>query len=128
MDLSGAGELPQNVRSVGFLALSVILPSCSLIVHHGGSGTTASPLHYGVPQLVLPGFADNPLSAERVVTRGVGLSHDPATATVPVVRELAQRLLTEASFGLAALEVSAEMATQPSPSVVMDRVAAWFTV
>jgi hypothetical protein len=45
-----------------------------------------------------------------------------------VVRELAQRLLTEASFGLAALEVSAEMATQPSPSVVMDRVAAWFTV
>ena len=127
MDLSSVGELPANVRSVGFLALSVILPSCSLIVHHGGSGTTASPLHYGVPQLVLPGFADNPLSAERVASRGVGLSHDPATATVAVVRELAHRLLTEASFGLAALEVSAEMATQPGPSVVMDRVAAWVT-
>jgi hypothetical protein len=64
-DLSALGELPANVRSVGFLALSAFLSTCSLIVHHGGSGTTATPLHYAVPQLVLPAFADNPMSARR---------------------------------------------------------------
>ncbi|HWN35064.1 MAG TPA: nucleotide disphospho-sugar-binding domain-containing protein [Pseudonocardia sp.] len=123
-DLSALGELPANVRSVGFLALSTFLPTCSLIVHHGGSGTTATPLHYGVPQLVLPSFADNPMSAARVVERGVGLSHDPATATASAVRGLAERLLGEPSFAAAAREVSAEMASQPSPSSIIDRVAA----
>ena len=124
MEVSGLGELPANVRSVGFLALSAILPTCSLIVHHGGSGTTASPLHYGVPQLVLPGFADNHLSARRVTERGLGLSHEPSAATVPIVRELVRRVLTEPGFAEAAAQVSAEMATQPSPAVVLDRAVA----
>jgi UDP:flavonoid glycosyltransferase YjiC (YdhE family) len=122
-DLSALGELPANVRSVGFLALSAFLPTCSLIVRHGGSGTTATPLHYAVPQLVLPAFADNPLSARRVADRGVGLTQDPASATPAVVRGLAERLLTEPSFAAAAREVSAEMATQPGPSAIVARVS-----
>ncbi|MDT7656048.1 MAG: hypothetical protein QOF38_763 [Pseudonocardiales bacterium] len=123
-DLSALGELPANVRSVGFLALSAFLSTCSLIVHHGGSGTTATPLHYAVPQLVLPAFADNPMSARRVADRGVGLTQDPASATPAVVRALAERLLDEPSFAAAAREVSAEMATQPGPSAIVTRVSA----
>lgn len=71
-DLSALGVLPGNVRSVGFLALSTFLPTCSLIVHHGGSGTTAAPLHYGIPQLVMPSFADNHMSAQRWWTAASG--------------------------------------------------------
>jgi UDP:flavonoid glycosyltransferase YjiC (YdhE family) len=120
-DLTDLGQLPDNVNSVGYLPLSVFLPGCAAIVHHGGSGTTAAPLFYGVPQLVLPAFADNPLSAKRVADRGVGLSHDPATVDVTTVRELLGRLLTDPSFGRAATEVSSEMATQPSPSQVITQ-------
>jgi UDP:flavonoid glycosyltransferase YjiC (YdhE family) len=123
-DLSGLGPLPGNVRSVGYLPLSTFIASCSLLIHHGGSGTTAAPLFYGVPQLVLPSFADNPLSAERVVDRGVGLSGDPATVDADRVRSLALRLLDEPQFSRAAQEVAVEMAAQPSPAVVMERVAA----
>ncbi|HZZ50513.1 MAG TPA: nucleotide disphospho-sugar-binding domain-containing protein [Pseudonocardia sp.] len=121
-DLGALGELPPNVRPVGFLPLSSVLPSCDVIVHHGGSGTTASPLHYGVPQLVLPSFADNPLSAKRVADRGVGLSVEPAEATPERVRSALDRLLTEPGFKGAAREVSAEMATQPSPATVLERL------
>ena len=121
-DLSALGVLPSNVRSVGYLPLSAFVHGCALLVHHGGSGTTAAPLFYGVPQLVLPAFADNPLSAERVVARGVGLSHDPATIDVGIVRELVGRLLTEPSFPRAADEVRVEMAGQPSPTVIIQRV------
>ena len=80
------GALPGNVRSVGYLPLSVFLPTCALLVHHGGSGTTAAPLFYGVPQLVLPAFADNPMSAQRVADRGVGLAHDPDTITATIIQ------------------------------------------
>lgn len=125
-DLSDLGELPANVRSVGYLPLSAFLPSCAVIVHHGGSGTTAAPLHYGIPQLVLPSFADNPLSAQRVADRGVGLSHDPATVDVETVRSMVARLLTEDTFRTAARQVRAEMAAQPSPSAIIDQVVTWF--
>ncbi|OZM72235.1 glycosyl transferase [Amycolatopsis antarctica] len=123
-DLSGLGTLPGNVRPAGFLPLSALLPTCALLVHHGGSGTTAAPLFYGVPQLVFPAFADNPMSAERVVRRGVGLSHDPSTVDVEMVRLLAGRVLTEPSFARAAREVSAEMAAQPSPATIIERLVA----
>ncbi|WP_169776522.1 glycosyltransferase [Amycolatopsis jejuensis] len=120
-DLSELGELPGNVRSVGYLPLSVFLPGCAAIVHHGGSGSTAAPLFYGVPQLVLPSFADNPMSAERVVQRGVGLSHDPATLDVTTVRTSVRRLIEEPGFRAAAAEVREEMAAQPSPAEVLAR-------
>jgi UDP:flavonoid glycosyltransferase YjiC (YdhE family) len=123
-DLTELGTLPGNVRSVGYLPLSAFLPTCSAIVHHGGSGTTAAPLFYGVPQLVLPSFADNPLAAARVAERGVGLSHEPTTLDVGTVRAAVTRLLTEEAFATAAGQVRAEMATQPSPAAVLERVAA----
>ena len=123
-DLSGLGALPGSVRSVGYLPLSAFLSTCALVVHHGGSGTTAAPLFYGVPQLVLPSFADNPLSAQRVVERGVGLAHDPTTIDPPIVTGLVARLLAEPSFAAAAGEVRAEIATQPTPSDIIARVTA----
>ena len=121
-DLSGFGELPANTRAVGFLPLSAVLPTSRLIIHHGGSGTTAAPLHHGVPQLVLPSFADNPMSAERVVARGVGLSHDPATLDVATARRLVERLLDDPAYAAAAAEVREEMAGQPSPARIVERV------
>lgn len=123
-DLSELGELPENVRSVGYLPLSAFLPGCSAIVHHGGSGTTAAPLFYGVPQVVLPSFADNPMSAERVVERGVGLSHDPSAVDVETMRKLVRQVLEDDAFSTAAAEVRAEIAGQPSPSDVIARALA----
>jgi UDP:flavonoid glycosyltransferase YjiC (YdhE family) len=122
-DLSMLGPLPDNVNSVGYLPLSAFLASCRVLVHHGGSGTTAAPLFYGVPQLVLPSFADGPLSAQRVVDRGVGLSDDPTTVTSDRVRALVRRLIDEPQFSQAAQEVRTEMANQPSPAAIMARVA-----
>ncbi|MER5704795.1 nucleotide disphospho-sugar-binding domain-containing protein [Micromonospora sp. NPDC002296] len=120
-DLSRLGALPDNVIRAGYLPLSTFLDSCALVVHHGGSGTTAAALHYGVPQLLLPEGADNPLVARRVVDRKAGLALSPADLDVPTAQGLVRRLLTEPAFRRAAAQVSAEMAAQPSPAAVIDR-------
>ncbi|MDF3293357.1 nucleotide disphospho-sugar-binding domain-containing protein [Streptomyces silvisoli] len=121
-DFSALGALPENVRLAGYLPLSAFLDTCSLIVHHGGSGTTAAALHHGVPQLILPEGADNPLVAQRVVDCKAGLSLPFADIELTAVRELVRRLLGEPAYAQAARAVSEEMATQPSPASVIDRL------
>lgn len=122
-DVSALEPLPDNVRPAGFVPLSALLPTCSLIIHHGGSGTTAAPMFYGVAQLVLPSFADNPMSAERVEARGIGVKHDPDTVDTITLRASIAQLLQDHDFTAAAGDVAAEMAAQPSPATVIDRAA-----
>lgn len=54
---------------------------------------------------------------------GLGsLSHYPKTVDAVTVHASVERLLGEPTFAAAAREVSAEMATQPSPSAVVERL------
>jgi len=46
----------------------------SVVMHHGGAGTTGTVLHAGVPHLVVPHIADQFFWAKEVRRLGVGLS------------------------------------------------------
>lgn len=123
-DLSRFEPLPENLLPAGFMPLSGILRDCALIVHHGGSGTTAAALHHGVPQLVVPSGADNGLCARRVVESKVGLAVEPADVDPAGIRALVEQLLTDGSFRAAAADVRAEIAEQPSPADIAARITA----
>lgn len=51
---------------------SWLLPRTRAAVHHGGAGTTAAALRAGVPQIVVPHFADQYFWAGRVARAGLG--------------------------------------------------------
>jgi glycosyltransferase DesVII len=46
-------NVPANVRVVNSVALHLLLPSCSAVIHHGGFGTYSTALVCGVPQLMV---------------------------------------------------------------------------
>jgi MGT family glycosyltransferase len=75
-----------------------VLSRASLFVTHGGMNSVNEALSAGVPMLVVPQGADQPLVAERVTTLGAGLSLRPEEVTVDSVRSRARRLLSEPSF------------------------------
>ncbi|MGH3721368.1 MAG: nucleotide disphospho-sugar-binding domain-containing protein [Pseudonocardiaceae bacterium] len=114
--------LSNNIRSTGWLPLNAVLPTCSAIIHHGGSGTTFTALAAGVPQLVIPQFADQPVNAAAVASRGVGI-HLPESAADPAsVRDLLSRLLDDRAISQAATEVREEIAAMPPPSEIVERL------
>ena len=45
----------------------------SMVIHHGGAGTTASVLHAGIPNIVIPHIGDQWFFASEVKRLGVGL-------------------------------------------------------
>jgi sterol 3beta-glucosyltransferase len=51
-------RLPQNFCVIGDTPHDWLFPRTSLVVHHGGSGTTHSAARAGVPSVVLPFAAD----------------------------------------------------------------------
>ena len=119
VDLSDLGELPVNVRPLGWMPLTALLPTCSAILHHAGSATVATPLVYGVPQLAFPRFADQPPNAALVASSGVGLVIDePAQA-----RDALARLFDEPTFAERAARLRDEIAAQPSPADIVYRLA-----
>jgi UDP:flavonoid glycosyltransferase YjiC (YdhE family) len=64
-------------------------------------------MYAGVPMLVVPQGADQPMIAARVVELGAGLSIRTEEVTKGSVRALARRLLHEAGFRAAAATLKA---------------------
>jgi MGT family glycosyltransferase len=79
-----------------------VLARAALFVTHGGVNSVNEALYAGVPMLVVPQGADQPLVASHVVELGAGLSIRTEDVNVEVVRALAQRLLDEPRFRAAA--------------------------
>lgn len=66
-----------NILSLGSIAHDQLFRHASVVLHHGGAGTTASALHAGIPQVVAPQIADQNFWAEQVMCLGVGMRASP---------------------------------------------------
>ncbi|MFJ7777576.1 activator-dependent family glycosyltransferase [Streptomyces yangpuensis] len=118
--LKDVGSLPPNVRAVDFVPMDVLLPTCSALVSHGGSGTVHTAFLYGVPQVLVPGTMwDNAVRADLVARSGAGLSLDARTLTAAALREALTRVLTEPSFAAGAERLRLETLATPSPRDVV---------
>ncbi|MEV5708040.1 nucleotide disphospho-sugar-binding domain-containing protein [Actinoallomurus sp. NPDC052274] len=109
------GTLPPRTRVLESVPLNLVLPACNAIVHQGGAGTTLTAAVQGVPQLVVPSFADEPVNARQVVAGGVGRSLPLTEATADQVFTEMRALLDGAQYGAAARRVRDEASAQPSP-------------
>jgi vancomycin aglycone glucosyltransferase len=68
--------------AVGEVNHQALFKRVAAVVHHGGAGTTTTATVAGVPQVVVPQFADQPYWAARVAELGIGATHGGSAATV----------------------------------------------
>ncbi|WP_328476093.1 hypothetical protein OHA21_21015 [Actinoplanes sp. NBC_00393] len=101
-DPAALGPLPGNVLALHSTPQPQVLARAAMFVTHGGMNSANEALYAGVPMLVVPQGADQPLVASRVAALGAGLALDPADVSVDAVRARAQRLLDEPVFRAAA--------------------------
>ena len=66
-----ASALPGNFLAVDETPHDWLFPRTSLVIHHGGSGTTHSAARAGVPSVVVPFAGDQPFWADRLRRAGV---------------------------------------------------------
>jgi UDP:flavonoid glycosyltransferase YjiC (YdhE family) len=119
-DVSELGALPANVRLVDWIPLGSLLHACDAVIHHGGAGTTFTALDAGLPQLVLPQMADQPLNAAAVARSGAGAVVQPSDLDAARL----SALLTDHGMISAAKRIAAEIAAQPTPTELVPKIVA----
>ena len=67
---------------VGEVNQQALFGRVAAVVHHGGAGTTTTATLAGVPQVVVPQWADQPYFASLVADLGIGAAHDVQAPTV----------------------------------------------
>lgn len=65
------GKLNDNVYVAGYVAHEAVLPHCSGVVHHGGSGTVHTALKYACPSITIGYAFDQFFWGEKLVGLGV---------------------------------------------------------
>ncbi|MFE0627535.1 macrolide family glycosyltransferase [Streptomyces sp. NPDC058864] len=106
-DPAALGPLPSNVLVRRFVPQPEVLARAALFVTHGGMNSVNEALYAGVPMLVVPQGADQPMVARRVEELGAGLWIPTQDITEDGVRGLARRLLQGPGFLAAAANLRA---------------------
>lgn len=114
MDPALLEPLPGNVTVETFVPQAKVFHRAALIVHHGGSGTFIGALAAGVPQVIVPLFADQPYVAAAAEAAGVAASVSDNDAEA--LRLAVLRALEDPEIGARATEISREMAQMPGLS------------
>ncbi|MER7663655.1 macrolide family glycosyltransferase [Streptomyces sp. NPDC096193] len=106
-DPTALGPLPGNVLARHFVPQPEVLADTAVFVTHGGMNSVNEAMYAGVPMLVVPQGADQPMVARRVEELGAGLSIRTENVTEDSVRALAERLLHAPRFRAAAATLRA---------------------
>jgi UDP:flavonoid glycosyltransferase YjiC (YdhE family) len=126
IDPDELGPQPAHVRIERFVPQATLLPHCDLVICHGGSGSVMHALEHGLPMVVVPLGADQPLNAARCEALGVAQVLDAAAATPESVCETTSRVLKEPAYRRRAERIRDEIAALPGPEyaiLLLERLA-----
>jgi len=120
-------SVPDNVRVVDFVPLHAVLPTCSVVVHHGGAGSFNGSLLSGVPQLLISAALDAPFKDRHLRRLNAGAAILPGRSDGRKIRESVVRMLENPAFRAGAARLRDEILAFPAPNELvpeLERLAA----
>ncbi|MHA6805910.1 nucleotide disphospho-sugar-binding domain-containing protein [Salinifilum ghardaiensis] len=113
------GSSGPSLRVVENVPLELILPTCEAVISHGGTGTFATALAHGVPQIISPpsSMGEPPFHSAECITRvGAGLQVDVHADDPRSLREAVRSVIEDSQYRARAERLAAEVRELPRPS------------
>jgi calicheamicin 3'-O-methyl-rhamnosyltransferase len=124
VDPADVGPVPANVRLERFVPQADVLRRSALVISHGGAGTVLGAASHGLPQFVVPLFADQWQNAVAVRDAGCGVFAGPDSRGVDDIDASLRELLRDAAHRDAARLVADEIAAMPTAMDLVDEIEA----
>ena len=138
VQLAQVTRVPENVRLIDYFPLDQLMPTCSLLIHHGGLASMVTAAYSRVPQLVVD-FLDlqigvttsedgvvtgsryplAPVTGGFVTGHGAGEVLDLSKPGVDVIRDQVARVATEPAFREGAARLHEELMLSPTPGGIV---------
>ena len=130
VDPTVLGPQPDHVHAARFVPQDQVLDAVAAVICHAGVGTVYGALSVGVPLVVAPLSADQPICAMGCVLAGTAVSlapvpppgdvlafvTDPAAVTAAQVSDATTEVLEDLAYHEAARRIAAEIAATPPPA------------
>lgn len=97
--------LPSNIIAVNYAPYELLLERASIMVHHGGVGTTSQGLRAGIPTLIVPFAFDQADNAAHAARLGTSRTLDRRRYRADRVRKELEVLLNNPRYGQKARRV-----------------------
>jgi UDP:flavonoid glycosyltransferase YjiC (YdhE family) len=116
------GPLPDGMIAVDYAGYQSLMPRASVVVHHGGVGTTSHGLLAGVPALIVPFAFDQSDNAEHAERLGCSRTVYREKYRAPRVANELGKLLREPEYARRASEVSRQLKQENGPARAADLI------
>ncbi|TVR54544.1 MAG: glycosyltransferase [Puniceicoccaceae bacterium] len=110
-----------HLKVIGPIAHDRLFNYAECVIHHGGAGTTASVLHSGRPQIVVPHIADQNFFSEEVRRLGAGIKIRRRDWPEKLAAAVA-RLRTEPAFERQAAQAREVLLTEDGPGRAVEEI------
>ncbi len=121
------GPQPRHVHIERYIPQTLLAPHCDAVITAGGFGTVMTCVEYGLPMVVIPVGADQPVNARRCVALGVGRMVGAEERTPESIRQAVRDVLGDSDYRARAERLGEEMAALPGPEhgvALLERLAA----
>jgi len=115
-------SVPEDMIAVDYAPYQSLLPRASVVVHHGGVGTTAQALLAGVPTLIVPFAFDQSDNAEHARRLGTSRTVYRNSYRAPRLERELRELLERPEYRRKAIEVSKKLKQENGPARAADLI------
>ncbi|MEC0373293.1 macrolide family glycosyltransferase [Paenibacillus chibensis] len=103
---SDLGEIPSNFFVKSYVPQTEVLKYTKCFITHGGMNSTHEGLYCGVPLIVIPLSADQPIIAKQVANMGAGITLQRTSLTPQQLHEAAEQVISLRIYREAAVHIS----------------------
>jgi len=125
VDLPDLGTIPSNFIIKPFVPQFQLLQRAALFITHGGMNSVSGGLWAGVPLLMLPQAADQPLIAKRVQRLGAGKWLRPRHLTAHQLRAAAEEILAQPTYRQRSAAIGVSFRQAGGPTAAVDAIEAF---